>query len=267
MGAFAQGGFLGQVADQRMRAVSIPWGEYSETISQLDETELADLKDLAMKRPELVENVLDRLQTNQQKVLGEMADTQKLRETVLARQAKARQARRELNYKYAKMRQTARTAKEKQAAYEWFKNEDLRIDDYNSQTSRMNAETSQTNAVTSQGRLTVSQQNAQTSATAAANKAKGFKPIGEVMASLERSQPDTMQLTIATPKNIKAQKAKLVERLMISYGMSVPPGQRALLRKMIQRWVANLRVVKKASTGGGLFGAVGGPVGPAANAK
>ena len=155
MGAFAQGGFLGQVADQRKQAVSIPWGAYNETISQLDEQELSDLKDLAMKRPELVEGVLERLTAQNEKTLAGMLDVEQERADRQQQLAKIQQAEANLRFKYQQARAEATTQAQKLALDKWYKNQQVAL-------SQARNSISGGNLAVAQGRLTVAQQNAET---------------------------------------------------------------------------------------------------------
>lgn len=235
MGAHAQKGFLGEIADERLRAVSQPWGQYTETVADLDAQELSDLRKLAADRPDYAAKVLDRLYTTRK-------ENYTIRSTIADRNARSKSARAELSYRYWSTRQKAKTSADKAALDRWYKSQTVKLDSFDSETRRINANTGQ-------GRLAVSQQNADTAATKATLDASGFLPLPEVMRTLQREQPESLQLTDATGRNIKKQKAKLVERLFTAYALSVPPEQRPALKKAIKRWVANLRVVKKSSGG------------------
>jgi hypothetical protein len=233
MGAFAQGGFLGQVADQRMRAVSIPWGEYSETISQLDETELADLKDLAMKRPELIGDVLEQMRSNQEKISGQMIDIQEEKRQQVVQQAKIRQAQSELNFKYQEAKRKAVTAADKAALDRWYKNQQVKLSIARNTISAGNLQVSQ-------GRLGVAQQNADTSRIKATTQGSGFKPISEVIASAGRSRRDI-------PRG--QSRAKIAAALFQQYKLSVAPAQRPALRAALTKWVNTLPLQQKRGSG------------------
>jgi hypothetical protein len=262
LGAISQAGFLGAVADQRMRAVQQPWGEYSDTISSLNEQELSDLQDISMKRPDLVESVLDKLRANSEKAQAGISDIEELRykqrNEILDRREKERKARADLKYKYATLRQRATTDADKRALDRWYKGENLRIDQYAADTSRMNAQTSQQNAITSQGRLAVSKYNAKTSRINANNRASGksdLKSVAEVVASAGRSHRD---VPAGTPKPGQSQRLanslernKIRDALFEQYKLSVPRAQWPALKAQLTRWVYKLPIQQKRSGGQG----------------
>lgn len=240
MGGIAQRGFLGEVADERMRAVSIPWGEYSDTIASLDEKELSELSDLAAKRPDLVQGVMEKLTANNEKLLGGMLDVEKERADRRQQLAKIKQADATLRLRYQEARRDAHTDAEKAAVDRWYKNQQVKL------SAARNA-VSMTNAQTSQGRLGVSRFNAQTSRMNAIDRASGksdLKSIAEVIASAGRSRRD---VSPAIPKPGQSQKLanslernKIRDALFEQYKLSVPRAQWPALKAQLTRWVYRL---------------------------
>jgi len=245
MGAIAQKGFLGEVADQRMRAVSEPWGQYNETISKLDSQELSDLKDLAMKRPDLVQGVLEKLQANNEKTLGGMLDVEKERADRRQQLAKIQQADETLRFRYQEARAKATTAADKLALDDWYKHQQRKLSAARNAISR-------TNATTSQGRLGVARKNAETSRMRVENAPKPgapkFKSVGEVAARFSRRD---------VPAG-KGNRARVIKAMYQQWYRSVPPAQRAELLKAINRFVAAL----PERTSGAANPFEGGPQGP-----
>lgn len=248
MGAFAQGGFLGQVADQRMRAVGIPWGEYSKTIASLDENELQDLKEIALKKPELVQSVLDKLSGNQEKLLSGMLDVEQERADRRDKLARLKTAAQKLKLEYQKARAAATNDAERRRIDEWYKGQSLIV---RNQTNAI----SQTRADIAQQGVGIAQQNADTARiradaakAAATAKASGLMQVPAVIREIRKGNTRaTLELLTPTGPNIAAARKRMIDNLFISYAASVPANQRAVLRQMLTAYVNSLRVVKKSS--------------------
>ena len=238
LGAVSQAGFLGEVADQRRQAVALPWGAYQKEIGDLNDKELGELSDLAQKRPDLVQTVLEKLRSNNEKVLGGMLDVEKERADRRQQAAKIQQAQATLNFKYREARAKARTTADKAAIDRWYKNQQVKLSAARNAISATNAQTSITRAQTGQ-------YNAQTSRIRATTQASGFKPLSEVLASMGRSRRDI-------PRG--QSRAKIAAALYQQYSLSVAPAQRKALRAAIVKWVNTLPLQqKRGSTKSSIF--------------
>jgi len=216
MGAFAQQGFLAQVADQRQQAVSLPWGAYNETVSQLDTQELEDLKELAMKRPDLVQGVLEKLSAQNEKLLGGMLDVEKERADRRQQLAKIQQAEATLKFKYQEARAKATTAAEKAQLDRWYKSQNVKLGAARVAISQQNANTGVTRAGISQQQANIAAQRAETARVAAANKASGLVQAPQVMQKIG-DKWKTLELYTVTPKNIAEAKARLTNQLLLQW--------------------------------------------------